>query len=595
MTASRASTIHIAFGLSLTPDAVTQTFAILGVRGSGKTNTGVVLAEQLLANDQQVVVLDPVDVWWGLKSSKDGKHGGFAIPIIGGEHGDVPLEGTGGVVIADFIVDNRASAVISLRHLSMNDQRRFAADFARHLYERKGLAQFRTPMMLIVDEADEFMPQRIPSGHESMFGAFDRIVRRGRSSGIGVTAITQRPQVLNKDILSQMETLIAHRVLHKLDRKALEAWIEAHDTEGRGDEFMASLASLDRGDAWIWSPSWLGVFKRVHINARSTFDSSGTPKAGQHVAPPKKLAEVDLDKLRQSMSATIEKQKADDPRELRRQIADLTKHLTTKTKSATVDPLALAKAMEQGRNEALREVRDRMEALKKAMKRFFFQVSGFFENGKAVCESFKVETLDTETDVKSVTGTPSNPALQSRPQLARRNEPRPREAVKRAVSNDTGATGKLPVGERSILTACAQYWDTGCTRDQITVLIGYKRSSRDTYIQRLAERGFVNPKGPNGAVICTDEGRAALGSDFEPLPTGEALRDYWIGRLPEGEKKILEVLITAYPKAVHRERLSEEIGYKRSSRDTYLQRLGYRKLVEAGGPGEIRASEVLFA
>ena len=35
-----------------------------------------------------------------------------------------------------------------------------------------------------------------------------RLVRRGRSSGIGVTLISQRPQVLNKDVLTQAETLI---------------------------------------------------------------------------------------------------------------------------------------------------------------------------------------------------------------------------------------------------------------------------------------------------------------------------------------------------------------------------------------------------
>ncbi len=70
-------TIHLAPKLTLPLDAVTQTFAILGVRGSGKTNTGVVLVEELLTQNQQVVVIDPVDVWWGIKSSKDGKSAGF--------------------------------------------------------------------------------------------------------------------------------------------------------------------------------------------------------------------------------------------------------------------------------------------------------------------------------------------------------------------------------------------------------------------------------------------------------------------------------------------------------------------------------------
>lgn len=60
-------TLHVGQGktLELPIDAVTETFAILGIRGSGKTNTAGVIAEELLANGQQVVVVDPTDSWWG--------------------------------------------------------------------------------------------------------------------------------------------------------------------------------------------------------------------------------------------------------------------------------------------------------------------------------------------------------------------------------------------------------------------------------------------------------------------------------------------------------------------------------------------------
>jgi hypothetical protein len=43
-----------------------------------------------------------------------------------------------GQVLADFVTETRASVILSLRHLSMNDQRKFAGDFAKRLYERKG-------------------------------------------------------------------------------------------------------------------------------------------------------------------------------------------------------------------------------------------------------------------------------------------------------------------------------------------------------------------------------------------------------------------------------------------------------------------------
>lgn len=224
------SKLHISETLALPIDAITQTFAILGIRGSGKTNTAVVMAEEMTKQSQQIVVLDPTDAWYGLRSSRDGKADGFKVYVFGGEHGDLPLEGTYGRQMAEFVVETGAAVVFSLRHLSIGDQRRFAQDFGETLYNLKGIPANRTPMHLFVDEADEFIPQRIPHGFERMFGAYDRIVRRGRNGGIGVTMISQRPQVLNKDTLSQIETLVCHRLLHKLDRKAVkEGWIEGHD------------------------------------------------------------------------------------------------------------------------------------------------------------------------------------------------------------------------------------------------------------------------------------------------------------------------------------------------------------------------------
>jgi len=578
--------LQISPTFTLPLDTVTQTFAILGIRGSGKTTTAVVLAEELLRAKQQVVILDPVDVWWGLKSSKSGKEAGFAVPVIGGDHADIPLDGSAGNVLADFVVESCASVIISLRHLSMNDQRRFAGDFAKRLYERKG--RQRSPLMLMVDEADEFCSQRIPHGHEAMFGAFDRLVRRGRSSGIGVTLISQRPQVVNKDVLSQMETLVAMRVLHKLDRKALEAWIEAHDTEGRQAEFLGSLASLGRGEAWIWSPSWLNVFERVHIRDRETFDSSNTPKAGTVAAGPKQVADVDLEKLRAQMSAQIEKAKSDDPRALRAEIAKLQAELKraagSKTDAGEIER-AVAAAQAQWRAELDRRQAPDLQAIAELtvqLRESAARLQQAFERDLGSITS-KVQRIVEGFSTRGAAVSKLSPGATATP----RTQPVRESATAATPRRDCGTA--LPVGERATLTVCAQYPD-GATREQISILTGYKRSSRDAYIQRLMQRGFV-AVGP--VITSTDAGLAALGPDFEPLPTGQALRQYWRERLPEGERAILDVLVEAYPRPVDRETLDEETGYKRSSRDAYIQRLKARQLVVISGRG-VAASAVLF-
>ena len=84
--------LHVAAHLSLPVDAVTQTFVFFGKRGSGKTNGAVVLAEELYRAKAPFVVLDPVGVWWGLKSDAKGKGPGLGVYVFGGARADLPLE-----------------------------------------------------------------------------------------------------------------------------------------------------------------------------------------------------------------------------------------------------------------------------------------------------------------------------------------------------------------------------------------------------------------------------------------------------------------------------------------------------------------------
>lgn len=104
--------------LALPIETVTETIAILAKRGAGKTNTAVVLTEELVSAGQQVIVVDPVGVWYGLRSGADGTSGGIPVLIIGGDHADLPLTETSGEVIARILVGERQSAVLDLSQQS---------------------------------------------------------------------------------------------------------------------------------------------------------------------------------------------------------------------------------------------------------------------------------------------------------------------------------------------------------------------------------------------------------------------------------------------------------------------------------------------
>ena len=310
------TTLKLSKDLSMPASAITETFAELAARGAGKSNTAAVMAEEMFRAGLPFVVIDPVRAWWGLRSSRDGKGPGLPILIFGGKHGDVPLERGGGMLVADLIVDQRLTCVLDISEFeSESAKKQFLLDFARRLYQRN-----EQPLHLFLEEADDYIPQKPMRDELQLLRAWENIVRRGRSRGLGMTMITQRSAVLNKNVLTQCQTLIAMRTTGPQDIAAIESWLKYHQ---QSKEILESLPSLEDGEAWVWSPRFLKKTVRVRFRMRETFDSGATPKMSKEAKKPATLADVDLKAVKQKMEATIERAKAEDPRAMRARIAEL--------------------------------------------------------------------------------------------------------------------------------------------------------------------------------------------------------------------------------------------------------------------------------
>lgn len=147
----------------------------------------------------------------------------------------------------------------------------------------------------------------------------------------------------------------------------------------------------------------------------------------------------------------------------------------------------------------------------------------------------------------------------------------------------------LNEGERRILTCIAQD-GRGVTTENIAVLTGYKATSRRVYLNNLTRKGFAEKQG--AAFYPTQAGIAALG-EFEPLPTGPALREYWLEKLGEGEAKIFRVICEIFPASVSKEYLAEKTGYKATSIRVYSNNLVVRKLATKEH-GQLKAANDLF-
>lgn len=586
--------LRISEDLAFPIDVVTQTIGIVAKRRAGKSFLARRLTEQLFKAGQQVVVIDPKGDWWGIRSARDGRGPGLPILIIGGEHGDIPLEAGSGEVVAKLVVEEQVSALLDLSSFRKHEAATFSAAFLETLYRLKNHERYRTPLMLLIDEADAIAPQKPMPNEARMLGALEDVVRRGGQRGLGCTFITQRTAVLNKNVLTQAQILIALRTIAPQDLAAMNAWIDVHGEPEQRKTLMDSLPSLPIGDAWVWSPGWpndKGIFQRIHTAPIETFDSGATPKPGQKRIEPKSLADVDLEAVRRQMAQTLERAKADDPRELRKRIAELERQgaelqkqlkaraAPTEPKEKRVEVPAISAKQLAMLDAALCKSRDQVDAAMAVAKVLDDCVFKAVQARLAPTE--RPPTSATHTVVRAG-GVPAGIAEQRRPV--------PRPAAQRPPPTTSNGSSALPKGEAITLTAIAQYRN-GVTREQLTVVTGYKRSTRDAYLQRLRERGYVQAAGDR--LLATDAGVAALPADFEPLPTGEALRAHWLSKLPEGERRVLEVVLPAWPEAVDRAQIGELTGYKRSTRDAYLQRLRMRQVVETIGSG-VKGSDLLF-
>jgi len=133
-------------------DAAIQTFAIMGIRRSGKTSTACVLAEEMCRANLPWIALDPVGVWWGLRANRDGKAGGHPVVVFGGQHADLPLHKNAGAQVAEALVNEAVWAVIDLSQESKRFWHTFVTDFCLRLMDLNPAV----PRHLFIEEAPEF-------------------------------------------------------------------------------------------------------------------------------------------------------------------------------------------------------------------------------------------------------------------------------------------------------------------------------------------------------------------------------------------------------------------------------------------------------
>jgi hypothetical protein len=151
----------------------------------------------------------------------------------------------------------------------------------------------------------------------------------------------------------------------------------------------------------------------------------------------------------------------------------------------------------------------------------------------------------------------------------------------------------LPKGQRAILTVLAQSANHQSSKSRVALLAGYSSNGGgfNNYLATLRTQGLMRSNGE--MLLITETGLEALGP-YEPLPTGEALHEFWLGKCGKAERAVLTELISAYPDPVTKNVLAKSTGYEPDGGgfNNALSRLRTMELIE--GRGEMRAAAALF-
>lgn len=602
-------TLEMAPGLEIPLSVATKRLAFLGTTGSGKSYGAMKLAELMLAAGIQVVMLDNVGVWYGLRIAANGKDPGIQIPVFGGLHGDVPIEPTAGALIADLITDRKISAVIDISQMdSDTDALKFARDFGKRIFERH--KQKSAPIMIFLEECQEFIPEQPGSQFEiQCLHAWKRVIKIGRNFGLGIGMLSQRPQEVSKKCLNLSDCLFAFQMIGSQEREAMKKWIAAV----RGAEKMLDiLPELEVGQPHVYSPRWLKVNEVFSIAKRWTFDASSTPEVGatkQAVVKP--LSADDLKALTAKMSETIERAKADDPKELKRKIAELQKQASkpqaAATAAAPAGPERLKKEFERGARSVKAELGKQLRGFLKACN---LRVS---EAADALAEAQR--RLAVGLDSLAGTGIPPFPSLDeiiaeaskvslppaplARAAVATPRVPLPPRAP-RAEQNGNVSEGLTPVAQR-IIDHIAELNALGIEKPdrlQVAVLSGYsnvKSSGYEKAIGALRTRVLIDYP-DSSSVILTSEGLTFANQPGSPL-SSQDLQGRLMRLVQPKASEILTVLIEKYPDAINRQELAEAVGYtnlKSSGFEKAIGRLRTMGLLDYPSTSTAVASSLLF-
>jgi len=568
--------------VTLDLDTVLRTRLLIQANsGGGKSWLLRRLAEQLFGRIP-VLIIDPEGEFATLRE----KYG----YVLAAKGGDTPADVRSAEILAQRLLELRASAVCDLYEMKPGDRHEWVRRFLNALIDAP--KKLWGPLIVIVDEAHLFCPEK-GAGESAAAEAMTALTTRGRKRGYCPIWATQRLAKLRKDAAAELQNVLIGPTFMDADRE------RAADALGvaKGDRkaFFDQIKLLPEGQ--FFGLGRAIALDRVLVKVGPVDTTHPEPGSTKHAAAP---------------PPPPEKVKALLPK-----LADLPAEAEAKERTVT-ELKAEVHGLKRKLSEAERLAASALEAAvpeKKIVERCVVKTSDLARSEKLVAR------LEAAADRLSSTSIAVGAqAARLADAIASAKQPPPaRGAVPAVAAPPARASGGSPVARRGspsaaggatlprggaeqrVLDALAELEDLGVRRPerpQVALLAGYTN---------LASKGLVNAMGAlrtaglidypeAGRVSLTDTGRAQAASWGTPR-TVQEVQDRIVSLLGGASARILAPLISSYPKPVAREEVANAAGYGNLASKGFVNAIGRLRslgFIDYPSSGMIVAKPVLF-
>ncbi|MFX1576618.1 MAG: helicase HerA domain-containing protein [Promethearchaeota archaeon] len=227
---------------------------VVGKTGSGKSYTTAVIMEEFLKKGIPIVILDRHGEYSSLKIPAESGSDRFGVEprsyelsviefadLHANPGADLPIEALLGTHPKDLVVSGQGT-IINFRGLDLSIQEALSQEILNDLYNAAVNREI-PPFYCFVDEAHTLAPNR---GKVATTGMMRLFAQEGRKFAANLVVITQKPQLLDTTVRSQVGTWIIHQLTDIRDVD-----ITVSSTEGLSKEWSEDIQRLDTGQAIV--------------------------------------------------------------------------------------------------------------------------------------------------------------------------------------------------------------------------------------------------------------------------------------------------------------------------------------------------------